>query len=45
MVNNPSRQFVRFQKPARARFFKFTSHASIYDENWVSVAELGVITR
>ncbi len=45
MLNNPSRQFVRFQKPARARFFKFTSHASIYDENWVSVAELEVITR
>lgn len=45
MVNNPSKREVLFSRPVKARCFKFISHESIYNEKWVSVGELGVITR
>ncbi len=45
MVNNPSKQEVLFNKPVKANFIKFTSHESIYGDPWMSVSELGVITR
>lgn len=45
MVNNPSGQEIRFNQSVKANYIKFTSHESIYGEQWVSVSELGVITR
>ncbi len=45
MVNNPSKQEIRFNNEVKANFIKFTSHESIYGEPWLSVSELGVITR
>lgn len=45
MVNNPSPQRVMFTTPRQARFFRFTSHRAISNEPWVSVGEIGVITR
>lgn len=45
MVNNPSKQEVLFNKPVKANYIKFTSHESIYGDPWMSVSELGVITR
>ncbi len=45
MVNNPSPQRVMFATPQQARYFRFTSHSGIFNEPWVSVGELGVITK
>ncbi|NLF44383.1 MAG: alpha-L-fucosidase, partial [Bacteroidales bacterium] len=44
MVNNPSKREVLFSWPVKARYFKFVSHEGIFNEKWVSVGELGVIT-
>lgn len=45
MINNPSPQRVMFTTPRQARYFRFTSHQAISIEPWVSVGEIGVITR
>ena len=45
MINNPSTQRVLFGEKHQARYFRFVSHQGIYGEPWVSVGELGVITR
>jgi alpha-L-fucosidase len=45
MDNNPSKQVIHFDQMESANFIKFTSHESIFGESWLSVAELGVITR
>lgn len=43
--NNPVKQTVIFEKSRSARYFKFISKEAINDEDWVSVGELGVITK
>ncbi len=43
--NNPVKQFVRFEKPQNARYFKFVSKEAINGEDWVSVGEIGVLTK
>ncbi len=45
MINNPSPQKVMFTTPSLAKYFRFTSHQAIFNEPWVSVGEIGVITR
>lgn len=45
MINNPSVQRVLFVKDHKARYFRFVSHQGIFNEPWVSVGELGVITQ
>ncbi|WP_439183346.1 alpha-L-fucosidase [Carboxylicivirga taeanensis] len=43
--NNPVKQDVRFNSSHPARFIKLQSTAGAYNEAWVSVGELGVITK
>jgi len=43
--NNPVKQTVRFNKSYKTRYFKFVSKEAINDEDWVSVGEIGVLTR
>jgi alpha-L-fucosidase len=43
--NNPVKQFVRFEKSQKARFFKFVSKEAINGEDWVSVGEIGILTK
>lgn len=45
IANNPIPQEVRFNQTYSARFFKFTSHEGAFDEDWVSVAEIGIINK
>lgn len=45
MLNNPSHQEVRFKKPVDARYFKFVSRSGILNEPWISMGEIGVLTR
>jgi alpha-L-fucosidase len=45
MKNNPVKQSVRFDKAYPARFIKFESREGIYQEAWIAMGELGVITR
>jgi alpha-L-fucosidase len=45
MKNNPVKQEVKFTKPYQARYFKFIALSGIYGEDWISVAEIGVITK
>jgi alpha-L-fucosidase len=44
MKNNPIEQKVYFKSPVTARYFRFESIRGIYDEKWVSVGEVGVLT-
>lgn len=43
--NNPITQHVKFGKTYKAKYFKFESIAEIDNKPWVSVGELGVITK
>ncbi|MCU4174236.1 alpha-L-fucosidase [Carboxylicivirga sp. N1Y90] len=43
--NNPVKQEIRFQRSYSARYFKFESKEGIYNEDWIAVGELGVITK
>ncbi len=43
--NNPILQEVKFTKPVSARFFRFISKTGVVGEAWLSVAEIGVITK
>lgn len=43
--NNPNYQEVMFDKIYNVRYFKFESLEGIYNEKWVSVGELGVLTK
>ncbi|MCL3782533.1 alpha-L-fucosidase [Prolixibacteraceae bacterium JC049] len=45
MKNNPIKQYVRFGKTYKARYFKFESVEGIANEAWLSLGELGIITR
>ena len=45
MRNHPIKQFVRFKTSYMARYFKFESISGIYNEDWISVGELGLLTR
>jgi alpha-L-fucosidase len=45
MRNSPVYQEVRFSKPVEAHYFKFQSRAGINNEDWISAAEVGVLTR
>ncbi|MFO8000686.1 MAG: discoidin domain-containing protein, partial [Marinilabilia sp.] len=42
MANNPIRQDVEFDEAYKARYFKFVSHEGAYEEDWISVGEIGV---
>lgn len=42
MANNPIRQDVEFDETYKARYFKFVSHEGAYEEDWISVGEIGV---
>lgn len=43
--NNPVMQDVHFGKSYRARYIKLESRAGVYNEAWVSVGEVGIITK
>ncbi len=43
--NNPVKQTVLFDKAYKARYFKFVSTEGINAEDWLSVGELGVLTK
>lgn len=43
--NNPVKQTMIFEKSETARYFKFVSKEAIDNEDWISVGELGVITK
>jgi alpha-L-fucosidase len=43
--NNPVKQFVRFEKPQNARYFKFVSKEAINGEDWVSAGEIEILTK
>ncbi len=43
--NNPVKQSVHFNQSYKARFIKLESIEGAYNEAWVSVAEIGVITK
>jgi alpha-L-fucosidase len=43
--NNPVKQYVEFSKPLTARYIKFIATSGIYGEEWISIAEIGVITK
>ena len=45
MLNNPVHQNVAFQKAVSARYFKFVSRSGILHEDWISMGEIGVLTR
>lgn len=45
MLNSPVHQDVRFAKPIEARYFKFQSRKGILNEDWISMGEIGVLTR
>ncbi len=45
MLNNPVYQKVVFSKEVSARYIKFVSHSGILNEDWISMGEIGVITR
>ena len=45
MINNPSLRRVLFRNSYPAKYFRFVSHKGIYNEDWVSVGELGIITQ
>ena len=44
MQNNPSKQTIEFEQAAQVRYFRFTMLKGIYRENWISAAELGIIS-
>ncbi len=43
--NNPVKQSIRFKKSYSAKYIKFVSKESINGEDWVSVGELGILTK
>ncbi len=43
--NNPVKQDIHFNKNYQARFIKLESKEGAFNEPWVSLAELGVITK
>ncbi|MCE7992672.1 MAG: alpha-L-fucosidase [Roseivirga sp.] len=43
--NNPMLQEVLFTSSVSARYFRFISRSGAADEPWVSVGEIGIITR
>jgi alpha-L-fucosidase len=43
--NNPVKQFVRFENPQNARYFRFVSKEAINGEDWVSAGEIGILTK
>ena len=45
MKNHPVKQIVHFKTSAMARYFKFESIKGINNEDWISVGELGLVTR
>ncbi len=45
MLNNPVLQTIEFTKPVNARYFKFVGRMAILSEDWISMGEIGVITR
>ncbi len=43
--NNPVKQNVHFNQSYTTRYIKLESIEGAYNEEWVSVAEIGVITK
>jgi alpha-L-fucosidase len=43
--NNPIKQFVKFGKAVKGKYFKFESLSEIDNKAWLSVGELGIITK
>ena len=43
--NNPVRQEVRFSKSVKAKYIRFTSISNVKGDEYLSAAELGVLTR
>ncbi len=43
--NNPVKQFVSFEKPQNASYFRFVSKEAINGEDWVSAGEIGILTK
>lgn len=45
ITNNTVKQFIQFEEPAKAKFIKLVSLDDVLHQGWVSVAEIGVITK
>jgi hypothetical protein len=43
--NNPLKQEILFGKTYPSRYIKLVSHNDIYNENWTSAGEIGIITK
>lgn len=45
ITNNTVKQYIHFNQPLEARYFKLVSLDDVLHQGWVSVGEIGVITR
>lgn len=43
IAHNPVLQIVEFDESYYARYFKFVTHQGAYNEEWISVGEIGII--
>jgi len=43
IAHNPVLQIVEFDESHYARYFKFVTHQGAYNEEWISVGEIGII--
>lgn len=44
-MHNPVAQFVRFDTPCQARYFKFEALTEIDNRDFVTVGELGILVK
>lgn len=45
ITNNTVKQYINFNQPMQAKFIKLVSLDDVLHQGWISVGELGVITR
>ena len=45
IMHNPVAQFVRFDAPCQARYFKFEALTEIDNRDFVTVGELGILVK
>ena len=43
IAHNPVLQIVEFDDSYYARYFRFVTHQGAYNEEWISVGEIGII--
>jgi hypothetical protein len=45
IANNTVKQYIRFNQPLQGKYFKLVSLDDVLHQGWVSVGEIGVITK